>query len=51
MIVQGSEVQLTAAELSPQITLHIGQVVGSGGDMEGGHHDLDRLIGGRAARS
>jgi hypothetical protein len=44
VIAQGREVQLTAAELSPQIALHSGQVVGSGGDMEGVHHDLGGLI-------
>ena len=44
VIAQGREVQLTAAELSPQIALHSGQVVGSGGDMEGVHHDLGCLI-------
>jgi len=44
VIAQGREVQLTAAELSPQIALHSGQVVGSGGDMECVHHDLGCLI-------
>jgi hypothetical protein len=44
VIAQGREVQLTAAELAAQIALHSGQVVGSGGDMEGVHHDLGGLI-------
>ena len=44
VIAQGREVQLAVAELSPQIALHSGQVVGSGGDMEGVHHDLGCLI-------
>ena len=44
VIAQGREVQLTAAELSPQIALHSGQVVGSGGDMEGIDRDLGGLI-------
>ena len=44
VIAQGGEVELTAAQLTPQIALHIGQVALFGGDMEGVHHDLGGLI-------
>ena len=44
VIAQGREAQLAAAELTAQIALHIGQVALFGGDMEGVHHDLGRLI-------
>ena len=44
VIPQGAEAQLTAAQLTPQIPLHTGQVVGAGGDMEGVDHDLRGLI-------
>ena len=44
MITQGGEVELTAAQLTPQIPLHTGQVIRSGGDMEGIEHHLGRLI-------
>jgi hypothetical protein len=46
VIAQGCEVQLTAAELSPQIALHSGQVVRACGDMEG----IDRYLGGLIRR-
>jgi hypothetical protein len=44
VITQSREAESTAAQHSPQVPLHIDQVVGSGGDMEGVHHDLGRLI-------
>jgi hypothetical protein len=44
VITQGAEVQLTAAELTPQVPLHTAQIVHPGGDMEGVDHDLGRLI-------
>lgn len=44
MITQGGEVELTAAQLTPQIPLHTGQVIRAGGDMEGIEHHLGRLI-------
>jgi hypothetical protein len=44
VITQGSEVQLTAAELTAQVPLHTGQIVRPGSDMEGVDHHLGRLI-------
>ena len=44
VIAQGTEAQLTAAELSAQIPLHSWQVIRAGGDMEGIDHHLGRLI-------
>lgn len=44
VIAQGTEGQLTAAELSAQIPLHSWQVIRAGGDMEGIDHHLGRLI-------
>ena len=44
MIAQGTEAQLTAAELSAQIPLHSWQVITAGGDMEGIDHHLGCLI-------
>ena len=44
VIAQGTEAQLTAAELTEQIPLHSWQVIRAGGDMEGVDHDLGRLI-------
>ena len=44
VIAQGTEAQLTAAELSAQIPLHSWQVITAGGDMEGIDHHLGCLI-------
>jgi hypothetical protein len=44
VITQGAEAQLTAAELTAQIPLHAGEVIASGGDMEGIDHHLGGLI-------
>lgn len=44
VIAQGGEVELTAAQLTPHVALHIGQVALFGGDMEGIDHDLGGLI-------
>jgi hypothetical protein len=41
---QGREVQLTAAQLTPQIALHTVQVIRACGDMEGIDRDLGGLI-------
>ena len=44
MITQGDEAELTAAELTVQVPLHIRKVIAAGGDMEGVDHDLGGLI-------
>ena len=44
VIAQGTEAQLTAAELTEQVPLHTREVTGAGGDMQGVDHDLGRLI-------
>ena len=44
VIAQGGEGQLAAAQLTPQVALHPGQVVPFGGDMEGIDHHLGGLI-------
>jgi len=41
---QAIEVQLTAAQLTPQVALHPSQLARFGGDMEGIDHHLGRLI-------
>jgi hypothetical protein len=41
---QTIEVQLAAAQLTPQVALHPDQVALFGGDMEGIDHHLGRLI-------
>jgi hypothetical protein len=44
VITQGDEAELTAAELTVQVPLHIRKVIAAGGDMEGVDHDLGGLI-------
>jgi hypothetical protein len=44
VIAQGGEAQLAAAQRSPQVALHPGQIARSGGGMEGIHHDPGGLI-------
>jgi hypothetical protein len=44
VITQGAEAEVSAAELTAQIALHAGEVVVSGGDMEGIDHHLGCLI-------
>ena len=44
VITQSREAELTAAQRSPQIPLHAGQIACAGGDMQGVDHDLGRLI-------
>jgi hypothetical protein len=44
VIPQSREAESTAAQRSPQVPLHIGQVACAGGDMEGIEHHLGRLI-------
>jgi hypothetical protein len=44
VITQGAEADLAFAELTPQVPLHSGQVIGLGGDMECIDHDLGRLV-------
>jgi hypothetical protein len=41
---QGSEAEVSTAELTAQVPLHTGEVVVPGGDMEGIDHHLGRLI-------
>ena len=44
MLAQSDKTQFAAAQGSPQVALHTGQVVGAGGDMEGVDHHLGGLI-------
>jgi hypothetical protein len=44
VITQGADGQCTAAELTPQVPLHTGQLIRLGGDMEGIDHHLGGLI-------
>ena len=44
MLAQAIEAQVTAAQLALQVALHPGQIVGSGADMQGIHHQLGGLI-------
>jgi hypothetical protein len=44
VITQGLDAEGAVAQGSPQIALQTGQLVGSGGDMEGIDHYLGRLI-------
>lgn len=44
VIAQSGEAHLAAAQLTPQVALHPGEVVLFGGDMEGIDHDLGGLI-------
>ncbi len=50
VITQGAEAEVSAAELTAQIALHAGEVVVSGGDMEGIDHHLGCLIGGQGSQ-
>lgn len=50
MIAQGRQSQLAAAQLTPQVALHPGQVVPLGGDMEGIDHHLGGLIRGQRSQ-
>ena len=44
VIAQSGEAHLAAAQRSAQVTLHAGQVVGSGGDMQRIDHDPGGLL-------
>jgi hypothetical protein len=44
VLAQSGKTQFAAAQGSPQVALHPGQLVGPGGEMEGIDHDLGRLL-------